>query len=95
VAEIWKVANKAPALAAAGAVQFLEKVSPALAQVDSSSGAIGTADLRVLDGRNTGHPLVAGPATLAKTATRSAKTSQLGCCPPADATICHRQPVQL
>jgi hypothetical protein len=68
VAEIWKVAKKAPALAAAGAVQFLEKVSPALAQVDSSSGAIGTADLRVLDGRNTGHPLVAGPATLANRA---------------------------
>lgn len=31
------------ALAAAGAVLFLEKVSPALEQVDSSSGAIGTA----------------------------------------------------
>jgi hypothetical protein len=30
-------------LAADGAVLFLEKVSPALEQVDSSSGAIGTA----------------------------------------------------
>ena len=43
MAEIQKVAKKDPALAAAGAVLFLEKVSPALEQVDSSSGAIGTA----------------------------------------------------
>ena len=43
LAEIQKVAKKDPALAAAGAVLFLEKVSPALEQVDSSSGAIGTA----------------------------------------------------
>ncbi len=42
-AEIQKVAKKDPALAATGAVLFLEKVSPALEQVDSSSGAIGTA----------------------------------------------------
>jgi tetratricopeptide (TPR) repeat protein len=42
-AEIQKVARKDPALAAAGAVLFLEKASPALEQVDSSSGAIGTA----------------------------------------------------
>ena len=42
-AEIQKVAKKDPALAAAGAVLFLEKVSPALEHVDSSSGAIGTA----------------------------------------------------
>ena len=42
-AEIRKVAKKDPALAAAGAVLFLEKASPALEQVDSSSGAIGTA----------------------------------------------------
>ena len=42
-AEILKVAKKDPALGAAGAVLFLEKVSPALDQVDSSSGAIGTA----------------------------------------------------
>ena len=41
--EIEKVAKKDPALAAAGAVLFLEKVSPALENVDSSSGAIGTA----------------------------------------------------
>lgn len=43
VAEIQKVAKKDPAPAAAGAVLFIEKVSPALEKVDSSSGAIGTA----------------------------------------------------
>ena len=43
VAEIKKIARKDPALAAEGAVLFLERVSPALAHVDSSSGAIGSA----------------------------------------------------
>ena len=43
VSEIKKVARKDPILAAEGAVVFLEKVSPALERVDSSSGAIGTA----------------------------------------------------
>ncbi len=43
VAEIRGVARTNPPLAAEGAVLFLEKVSPALEQVDSSSGAIGTA----------------------------------------------------
>jgi len=43
VAEIRKVARKDGLLAAEGAVTFLERVSPALEQVDSSSGAIGTA----------------------------------------------------
>lgn len=43
VSEIKKVARKDKTLAAEGAVLFLEKVSPALAHVDSSSGAIGTA----------------------------------------------------
>lgn len=43
VAEIKKAAKKDPALAADGAVAFLERVSPALEQVDSSSGSIGTA----------------------------------------------------
>jgi hypothetical protein len=42
VAEIKKAARRDPVLAADGAVLFLEKVSPALEQVDSSSGAIGT-----------------------------------------------------
>jgi hypothetical protein len=43
VAEIRKVARKDPALAGEGAVRFLERVSGALEQVDSSSGAIGNA----------------------------------------------------
>jgi hypothetical protein len=43
VTEIKKVAKKDPALAAEGAIAFLERVSPALEHVDSSSGAIGTA----------------------------------------------------
>jgi hypothetical protein len=43
VAEIKKVARKEPVLGAEGAVAFLERVSPALEHVDSSSGAIGTA----------------------------------------------------
>ncbi len=43
VGEIKKVARRDPVLAAEGAVRFLERVSPALEQVDSSSGAIGTA----------------------------------------------------
>ena len=43
VGEIKKVAKKEPLLAAEGAVVFLERVSPALEHVDSSSGAIGTA----------------------------------------------------
>lgn len=43
VAEIKKVAKKEPLLAAEGAIAFLERVSPALEHVDSSSGSIGTA----------------------------------------------------
>ncbi|RLE22638.1 MAG: hypothetical protein DRJ65_13465 [Acidobacteria bacterium] len=43
VSEIKKVARKDPVLAAEGAVSFLERVSPALEHVDSSSGAIGSA----------------------------------------------------
>jgi hypothetical protein len=43
VAEIKAVARRDAVLAAEGAVAFLERVSPALQQVDSSSGAIGTA----------------------------------------------------
>jgi hypothetical protein len=43
VAEIKKVAKKDPLLAAEGAVTFLERLSPALEQVDSSSGSIGAA----------------------------------------------------
>jgi len=43
VSEIKKVARRDPVLGAEGAVCFLERVSPALEHVDSSSGAIGTA----------------------------------------------------
>lgn len=43
VAEICKVARKDQILGAMGAVLFLEKLSPALEHIDSSSGAIGTA----------------------------------------------------
>jgi len=43
VAEIKKVARKDQVLAADGAVVLLEKLSPALERIDSSSGAIGTA----------------------------------------------------
>jgi len=43
VAEIKKVARKDAVLAAEGAVTLLERMSPALERIDSSSGAIGTA----------------------------------------------------
>ena len=43
VSEIKKAARKDKVLAADGAVVFLEKLSPALERIDSSSGAIGTA----------------------------------------------------
>ncbi len=43
VKEIKGVARRDPVHAGEGAVAFLERVSPALEQVDSSSGAIGTA----------------------------------------------------
>jgi hypothetical protein len=41
VSEIKKVRRSDPELAAEGAVLFIEKLSPAIEQVDSSSGAIG------------------------------------------------------
>ena len=43
VSEIKQAARMDPLLGAEGAVLFLEKISPALEQVDSSSGSIGTA----------------------------------------------------
>ena len=49
VAEIKKTARRDPILAADGIVVFLEKVSPALAHVDSSSGALGTAVNTAID----------------------------------------------
>lgn len=49
LAEIKLVAKKEPVLAAEGAVILLEKLSPALEQVDSSSGALGSAVNRAID----------------------------------------------
>ena len=49
VSEIKKVRRKDPILAGEGAVGFLERLSPALEQVDGSSGAIGTAVNRAID----------------------------------------------
>lgn len=49
IAEIRCVAREDPVLAAEGAVIFLEKVSPALENVDGSSGAIGTAVNRAIE----------------------------------------------
>ena len=49
VSEIKKVRRKDPVLAAEGAIAFLERISPALEQVDSSSGAIGNAVNRAID----------------------------------------------
>lgn len=43
VSEIKRVARRDPVLAGEGAVVLLERLSPALEHVDSSSGAIGTA----------------------------------------------------
>lgn len=48
LAEIKAVARTDPNLAADGAVAFLERVSPALEQIDSSSGAIGSAVNRAI-----------------------------------------------
>ena len=49
VSEINKVAKKDPVLGAEGAVRLMEKLWPALAHVDSSSGALGTAVNKTLD----------------------------------------------
>lgn len=49
LSEIKQVAKKDPALAGSGAVLFLEKISPAIEQVDSSSGAIGSMVHRAID----------------------------------------------
>ncbi|MCX7143853.1 MAG: hypothetical protein NT123_22995 [Proteobacteria bacterium] len=49
VAEIKAASRKDPLLAAEGAVLFLQKVSPALQNIDSSSGAIGNAVNRAIE----------------------------------------------
>jgi len=50
VDEIERVARTDPALAGEGAVLLLEKLSPAVNQIDSSSGALGNATSRVVQG---------------------------------------------
>lgn len=49
LAEIKAVAKKEPVLAAEGSVLFLEKLAPAIEQVDSSSGGIGSAVNRAIE----------------------------------------------
>ncbi|MBW8077424.1 MAG: hypothetical protein GJU76_04980, partial [Gallionella sp.] len=47
--EIKQLTRKEPVLAAEGAITLLEKLSPALEQVDSSSGALGSAVNKAID----------------------------------------------
>jgi len=47
--EIKQFTRKEPVLAAEGAITLLEKLSPALEQVDSSSGALGSAVNKAID----------------------------------------------
>lgn len=49
VSEIERVARTDPALAGEGAVLLLEKLSPAINQIDSSSGALGNATAGVVE----------------------------------------------
>ncbi|KQQ44692.1 hypothetical protein ASF61_21425 [Duganella sp. Leaf126] len=49
LAEIKAITKKDPVLAADGAVLFLEKLAPAIEQVDSSSGGIGSAVNRAIE----------------------------------------------
>lgn len=49
ITEIKQVARKEAVLAAEGAITLLEKLSPALEQVDSSSGALGSAVNKAID----------------------------------------------
>jgi hypothetical protein len=67
VSEIRTVARHDPGLAAEGAVLWLERVSPALAHVDSSSGAIGTAVNHAIEALV---PIIAGAPADARTRAR-------------------------
>lgn len=49
VSEIKAVAKKDPILGAEGAILFLQKLSPALQNIDGSSGSIGTAANRAIE----------------------------------------------
>lgn len=59
VSEIKAVSKKEPALGAEGAVLFLEKLVPAIEDVDSSSGALGAAVGRAIEMLV---PVIAAPA---------------------------------
>ena len=67
VSEIKRVARRDPVLAGEGAVVLLERLSPALEHVDSSSGAIGTAVNNAISALV---PLIAAAPADAKTAGR-------------------------
>lgn len=49
VSEIKAIAKKDPVLGAEGAILFLQKLSPALQNIDGSSGSIGTAANRAIE----------------------------------------------
>lgn len=49
VSEIKAIAKKDPLLGAEGAILFIQKLSPALQNIDGSSGAIGTAANRAIE----------------------------------------------
>lgn len=49
ISEIKKAKRKNPVLSAEGAILFIEKIVPAIEQVDSSSGALGTAVRNALE----------------------------------------------
>ncbi|MBT2989962.1 MAG: hypothetical protein KME65_13490 [Candidatus Thiodiazotropha sp. (ex Ctena orbiculata)] len=49
ISEIKKIAKKDPVFGAEGAVRLMEKIWPALEQVDSSSGALGSTVNKALD----------------------------------------------
>ncbi len=82
VSEIKKVARRDPVLAAEGAVLFLERLSPALTNIDGSSGSIGTAVNRAIEALM---PLVAGATVDAATRAdwllrlRQAHSDDAGC----------------
>ena len=87
VTEIKGVARRDPLLGAEGAVTFLERVSPALEHVDSSSGAIGTAVHHAIEQLV---PVVAGAAADAKTRKRLARPAVGG--PRSRPDAVHREP---
>jgi flagellin-like hook-associated protein FlgL len=65
VAEIKTVSRNNPVAAAEGAARLIERLSPALEHVDSSSGALGTAVNRVRESRATFLPAVAARSATA------------------------------